>query len=170
MIDSNRRNFDKLYINNELNNLNKTLSEKINIYLLGGAIMAMKDLKSGTKDIDVIVTDNITHQILVNALKKCNYYLLQSQDLSKPYNQLSATALQNNCGFLWEIFIEYIAKKLALSDNMKSRATKIYCGKNLNVFGLSNEDIFLMKSMTERDRDLDDMMLIVRTGIDYGII
>lgn len=150
--------------------LDGVLSKKLSIYLLGGAVMAITGLKPGTKDIDVIVEGQRGHEILCSSLEKCEYYLLQHQDLSKPYNELSATALQNPDGFRWEIFVEYVAKKLALTDTIKHRSSVIFSGKKLTVFRLSNEDMFLMKGMTERDRDLEDMALIVRSGIDFKLV
>ncbi len=170
MIDSGRENFNQEYIARELNRVDEVLTEKLSIYLLGGAVMAMNGLKPGTKDIDVIVKDKRCHRILVRSLEKCDYYSLQSQDLCVPYRDLSAIALQNIEGFRWEIFIKYVAKKLALTDGMELRAGKIYSGKKLTVFRLSNEDMFLMKGMTERDRDLEDMALIARSDINYDIV
>ncbi len=132
--------------------------------------MSMEGLKPGTKDIDVIVEGKRSHRILVSSLEKCKYYLLLPQDLSKPYNELSATVMQNLEGFRWEIFVEYVAKKLALTDTIRLRAVEIFSGGELTVFRLSNEDMFLMKGMTERDRDLEDMALISRTGLDYELV
>jgi hypothetical protein len=90
--------------------------------------------------------------------------------MSKPYNELSATAMENLEGFRWEIFVEYVAKKLALTNSIRLRTSKIFSGGKLTVSRLSNEDMFLMKSMTERDRDLEDMALIARTGTDYKLV
>ena len=150
--------------------LDSILSEKLDIYLLGGAVMAIIGLKAGTKDIDVIVEHEKDHRSLISSLEKCRYFVLQPQDLSKPYFELSATALQNCEGFRWEVFVEYVAKKLALTSTVQKRATEIYSGDKLTVFRLSNEDLFLMKAMTERDRDLEDMSILARSGLDYGII
>ena len=170
MIDVNRRNFDPEYIRKELVKLDMVLVEKLTIYILGGAVMAINDIKPGTKDIDVLVQDDRDHKKLVDSLEACGYFLLQSQGLSKPYLQLSATALENLDGFRWEIFIKYVAKKLQLTDKMKIRARMLYSGEKLAVFLLSNEDIFLLKGMTERDRDLEDMAILARHGLDYDAI
>jgi hypothetical protein len=150
--------------------LDSILEEKLDIYFLGGTVMAINGLKVGTKDIDVIVEHRKDHRNLISSLEKCGYLLLQPQDLSKPYVELSATALQNREGFRWEIFVEYVAKKLVLTSTVRKRATEIYSGDRLTVFRLSNEDLFLMKAMTERDRDLEDMSILARSGLDYGII
>ena len=150
--------------------IDKMLGDELNIYLLGGAVMAINNLKSGTKDIDVLVQNKEELKTLACSLEVCGYILLQPQDLSKPYMKLSATALENLDGFRWEIFIEYIAKKLALTDKMKQRARTMYTGKKLTVYVLSNEDLFLLKGMTERDRDLEDMVILAKSGLKYDII
>jgi hypothetical protein len=167
LIDPDRRNFAQEYITKELERLDVVLSEELSIYLLGGAVMTIAGLKPGTKDVDVIVEDERVHDILVASLEKCGYHLLQPQHLSRPYNELSATAMENLEGFRWEIFVKYVTKKLALTNTIRLRAGKIFSGGKLTVSRLSNEDMFLMKGMTERDRDLEDMALIARTGIDY---
>ena len=170
MIDSDRANFDPDYVTKELKRLDGVLIDKLSIYLLGGAVMAINGLKPGTKDIDVIVENERDRRILVSSLEECEYYALQPQDLSRPYVELSATAMQNLEGFRWEIFIKYVAKRLCLTDTIRQRAGKIYHGKKLTVFRLSNEDMFLMKGMTERDRDLEDMALIARSDINYNLV
>ena len=48
---------------------------------------------------------------------------------------------------------------------MKLRARMLYSGEKLTVFLLSNKDIFLLKGMTERDRDLEDMAILARHGL-----
>ena len=55
MISNTRRNFDQWYINKELMKLDKILGDELNIYLLGGAVMAINNLKTATRDIDVLV-------------------------------------------------------------------------------------------------------------------
>lgn len=165
-----RRNFDPEYIRTEFAGLDNSLSKKLRVFVLGGAVMAMEGLKDGTRDIDVLTEDKKNQQILVEGLEKCHYHLLQSQDLSKAYQELSATSLENLDRFRWEIFIKYVAKKLALSRTMANRAVKMYRGKMLSVFRLAKEDLFLLKGMTERERDLEDMFLLAQSGIDYDIV
>ena len=165
-----RQNFNPEYIKEELTKIDTVLVEELNIYLLGGAVMAINDLKPGTKDIDVLVENDRDHKTLVASLEACGYILLQPQDLSKQYLELSAIALENLDGFRWEIFIRYVAKKLQLTDKMKHRAVPFYKGKKLSVYLLSNEDVFLLKGMTERDRDLEDMAILSRSGLNYNSI
>ena len=105
MIGDHRQNFDPDYIKIELMKLDAVLIEKLSIYLLGGAVIAINDLKPGTRDVDVIVENERDHKILVDCLEGCGYILMHPQNLSKPYNELSATTLENLGRFRWEIFI-----------------------------------------------------------------
>jgi len=50
------RQFDKRYIEKELNNINNNISEHIDLYIFGGGAMSFFDLKDATKDIDEFVT------------------------------------------------------------------------------------------------------------------
>ena len=170
MIEPDRRNFDLEYISKELGKLEKNFPEMLNIYVVGGAVMAMDRLKAGTKDIDVIVENNHDQRILTISLEKCGYSALQPQDLSRPYKDLSATVMENSDGFRWDVFVKRVAGKLILSDNMRKRASTVYSGEKIEVFRLSKEDIFLMKGVTTRDRDLEDMYLIARSGINYDLV
>ena len=164
------KNFSPAYVENELRKLNQALNEKLRIYVFGGAVMAMNGFKDGTKDLDILTEDDRSQEILIRSLIKCNYHLLQIQDLTKPYQELSATTRENIDSFRWEIFVKYVAKKLALTQTMEQRAKRMYTGSLLTVLMLSKEDIFLLKGMTERDRDLEDMHILVQSGIDYNVI
>lgn len=170
MNEPTRRNFDLEYIKNELIILEKTINGKLTIYIIGGAVMAMDGLKPGTKDIDIIVENKYYQKLLVRSLEQCNYVTIQPQKLTKPYKELSATILENTDGFRWDIFIKCVAKGLVLSNSMKKRTISIYSGEKLTVFRLSKEDIFLLKGITPRNSDVEDMSLIAMAGVDYKIV
>lgn len=166
-----RREFNLDYIGKELDRLDSALTTSLNVYVAGGFVLADYDLKPGTKDIDVILEDQAKFRTLVKALLGLHYRELTVPSLPQVYANLSASAiLENDDGFRWDIFERVVADKLSLTDTMKSRATPSYVKKKLTMFLLSKEDIFLMKAMTDRDRDLEDMFLISRSGIDYDAI
>ena len=47
--------FNRRYLQNEFEKLNRLLTEKVTLYLIGGGAMSFFGLKDATKDIDVIV-------------------------------------------------------------------------------------------------------------------
>lgn len=164
------KGFNPKYVKRELTRIDKTLLEKIKIYVTGGAVMALAGLKIGTKDIDVIVESDRAMNNLVSALLEERYSTVSGARLLPPYEGLSAMVLENKQGFRWDIFLKIVARKLFLSSGMKKRATLMFKGRRLIVYSLSKEDIFLLKGVTERDRDLDDMYILSRSGLSYDVI
>jgi hypothetical protein len=53
---------------------------------------------------------------------------------------------------------------------MALRSKKILSFNNLNVFLVSNEDIFLFKSMTEREGDLSDCIALAKRGLNWDVV
>ncbi len=162
-----RKEFSLEYIEKELDKLEKTIKPQVKIYVAGGYVMAYQKLKVGTKDIDVIVETRDQAEILADGFRAAGYHLLPNGTLPTEYQALGATSYENADGFRWEIFRKVVANKLALSPDMKTRSKVIRESGKLQVSILSNEDIFLMKGVTERDRDLEDMSLLARSGVNY---
>ncbi len=89
---------------------------------------------------------------------------------TKEYRDLSVELYENHDEFRWDVFTKVVAHKLAVSPDMKLRAKLTHRKEKLSLFELSKEGIFLMKGVTDRERDLEDMALIAKTGIDYNIV
>jgi len=166
-----RREFSLGYIESELASLDSGLAGPLDVYVAGGFVMARRGLKPGTKDIDVVLEDRPRFRNLVKLLLRHGYRELAVDVLPSAYVTLFASAiLENGDGFRWDVFERVVADKLALTETMKSRATPSYKKKKLTLFLLSKEDVFLMKSVTDRDRDLEDMFLLARSGLDYDAV
>lgn len=166
-----RIGFDDEYVSGELEKIGNALTMPINLYLIGGAAMIKYGLKAATKDIDVLFSTQREAVELVNALMRVEYYQIQSGRLAPEYKMMSATRIvENHDGFRWDIFHEYVCKKLRLSPGMIKRATLFVETGQLNVWIISKEDIFLLKSVTERDDDEDDLLLLARSGLDWEAI
>ena len=63
-----------------------------------------------------------------------------------------------------------IANRLELSPGMIERSEAYFERGRFKAYVLSKEDVFLLKSVTDRDRDLEDMALLARTGINYEAV
>ena len=165
-----RPNFDRQYIENELQKLAATLVEKNTVFVAGGAAMSFYGLKEATKDIDVVVQTKANVDSLVLALRALGYSDPR-QGVTINYVRMRATAiLENIDGFRWDIFEQVVAKKLVLSKGMIKRSQLLFDRGNLQVRLLSKEDIFLLKSVTERDRDVEDMAVVAESGVDWNVI
>ena len=166
-----RRDFDLAHIKAELQKLHFKLERRLAVYVAGGFVMVALGLKAGTKDIDVVLENKPQFESLVSGLQSIGYKVVSKPLLTKTYRKLAAEAiLENNDGFRWDVFLNVVANKLFLSDSMKGRAQLYLNAGNLRVCALSKEDIFLMKGVTDRDRDLEDMYRIARSGIEYKLV
>jgi|Deesub1362B_J571_1020462.scaffolds.fasta_scaffold07659_3 hypothetical protein len=160
-----RRSFDREYILREFDRIDAGLDRELWIYMIGGGAMALAGIKEATKDVDIVVSGSKDARRLLSILSDIGY-----RKVLKPgeeYIKMGASfILENDEGFRWDIFVAQVMRKFIFSESMKSRATTFGNYKNLKVGVASNSDIFLFKSITEREGDLEDMNLLVRAGID----
>lgn len=166
-----RIGFNEQYVFAELEKVGNAITIPVNLYLLGGAAMIRYGVKAATKDIDVLLSSLKEVEELVLALEISEYKQKQTSKLTPEYRMMSATRiLENADGFRWDIFHEYVCKKLRLSPGMVNRAKILMEKGQLKVWIISKEDIFLLKSVTQRDDDEDDLLLLARSGLDWEVI
>ncbi len=160
--------FGREYIYKELKKIDDTLDKQIKLYLIGGGNMSLLGLKDATRDIDIILNEEKELTILKDALLRCGYkekYLPVYQKMG------SRLVMENKDGFRWDVFIKIVCHGLILSPHMMSRCTEMqFDFKNLKLFLLSKEDVFLFKGITERERDLEDMHILYLQGLDFEVI
>ncbi len=77
--------------------------------------------------------------------------------------------------FNLDVFVERVLKRLYLSESMIARAEipeEFSSHELFRIYLVSKEDIFLFKSITsiERVRDVEDLMMLVETGLNFEII
>lgn len=78
--------------------------------------------------------------------------------------------LENADGFRWDVFHEFVCRKLRLSPDMIKRAGSLLKAGHLTVWLISKEDIFLLKSVTERDDDVTDLLMLARSKLDWDAV
>jgi hypothetical protein len=165
-----RRNFNREYIEKELERLAANLPKKTAVFIAGGAAMAFYGLKEATKDIDVVVESKGKVDSLVSALRSFGY-MDPRQALTVNYTEMKTSAiLENPDGFRWDMFEQVVAGRLRLSKGMIERSQKLLYRGSLQARLLSKEDIFLLKSVTERDRDIEDMGIVAESGLDWDVV
>lgn len=166
---SNRPQFDSAYIEAEFERIAASLRSPLTIYCIGGGAMALRGLKETTKDIDVIVDSSEAHGRLWRALLEAGYTEIES--LADEYEQLGASScVENDDGCRIDIFDRQVVDKLVLTDGMKTRGEPFTTAGKLTVELVSLEDIFLFKAVAKREDDIDDMNLLVQSGLDFEAI
>ncbi|MEF8825361.1 MAG: hypothetical protein V5A34_10355, partial [Halapricum sp.] len=76
----------------------------------------------------------------------------------------------NGDGCRIDIFNQQVANKLVLTEGMVERSNPFLTTGSLTVRLVRNEDIFLFKLVAGRDDDIEDLSVLVETGLDYGVV
>jgi len=164
-----REKFGKEYVEKEFLKIGLALKTKIRVFLLGGCAMVFRGLKAATKDVDIVFTSPDALKEFVNVLKSLNYY--EVVELPKEYGKMGASAVLRNADeFQCDLFYKEVCKGLDISDGIIKRAEHLKTFGNLDVYMMSPEDVFLFKSVTERNADLDDMRILAGVGLDWNVI
>ncbi len=163
-----RKDFDRDYIEEELKNIDGKMEDEVDFYMLGGGAMSFIGLKAATKDVDGVVKTREEFDLLKTALNRSMYDEIEVTEVYK--RMKSRQFLQNEEGFRFDLFLKRIASGLILSNGMISRAEEKISLKNLKIFIMSPEDIFILKSITSRERDREDMNILFTQGLDFDMI
>ncbi len=163
-----RDKFPEKILNRELRSVGEELSQKTEVYLIGGGNLILRDLKDSTKDIDLVLEGKKDLDRFVKALQKAGYK--KKTDLTNAYQRLGArTVLERSNQPRWDLFVEKVAGMLRLTEDMKTRAVLKEDHGSLKVRLVSLTDLFLFKSVTDREGDLEDAALIMEQGeVDWN--
>jgi len=153
-----------------LEELGEHLETTVDAYLLGGGNLILRGLKDSTKDVDLVVEDGQTFFAIAESLEDLGYE--ERGDLEAAYDRLDPGIVLEKEGFpRWDVFVETVAGQLQLTEAMIERCDRSFEYGNLHVHLLSLTDIFVFKSITGREGDLEDVALIARqTALDWDEI
>lgn len=148
----------------------KIISEKIKkdieCYAFGGTAMMFYGYKDETKDVDVIFENEEERNEFIDAIEDIGYRQWA------PFNIYVPEKLKNKYKPLvfklgdgrFDLFIKKIFRTV-ISPRMKDDVFAIHDFKNkhnLKVKVFRKEHIVLLKAVTERDRDFEDILTIIR--------
>lgn len=156
------KQLEKLFIE-----IDKQIKSETYIYIIGGAVLLYHGLKPSTKDIDVITANEHDYKSFENVLISINF---KPKNPTGVYKKLNLGAILERDDYRIDIFNKTVCKMFSLSEGMKKRANKIIDHGHLKVNLCSNEDIFIFKSLTEREGDIEDNISLVQYGINWDIV
>lgn len=147
--------------------IDRHLENEAHFFIIGGAMLLYHGIKPSTKDLDIIIETIKEFTAVENALKKINFKVkLPTRD----YKNMDLNQIFVREDFRIDLFQRTVCRGFALSKTMKQRAMKIIELKHLQVFLCSYEDVFLFKTLTEREGDLEDCIAIAQRGIDWNAV
>ncbi len=163
------KKFKRSELERHLEEIGNNLENNVKVYLIGGCSMIIRRLKIATKDIDAVFVSSKELRLFVNALKKLKFKEVVKLGLA--YQKLGASAvLRNKDSFQFDVFLKQVCRALEVTETMLKRAEFYKRFGNLDVYLMSSEDVFLFKSITDRETDLADMETIAKAGINWNII
>jgi hypothetical protein len=154
-------------IKNLFNEIDSVLKTNTNIYVIGGAALMFSKLKGFTKDIDLIAKTKSDYDSFMGAIKELGF---KDTVLTVGAYMLNISTTQGRGEARIDLFLERVCGKMHLSDNMVERSSSIFKGNKLGIFVCSKEDIFLFKSITMRDGDVQDCGELIKSGLNWKII
>lgn len=149
--------------------LSRRVSREVRIYVFGGEAMRVRGLKRATKDLDMVVEDTRTFTTLKAALTSMGYRALR--EIPKADRKLNPSAILVKEGSpRVDIFVKSICNAFHLSRTMKSRCEVKELGRS-KIHIMSNEDLFLLKSVTDREGDIYDMIQLAKAKrFDWRVV
>lgn len=120
------------------------------------------------KSVDLIVLKKSELKQLWSVLRSAGYE--PQEELAEEYDELEAAFILEKNHRRFDVFHEQVAGVLYLSEPMISRSRHLFTEDGLSVRMVSLNDIFLFKSVANREDDVDDMIRIAEGGIDDDVI
>src|SRR3989344_7109336 len=148
--------------------INNSMYKKTRVYIIGGAALLKRGMKAATKDIDLVVNTKNEFFEIQNGLNNIRF---TAQTPGKEYTHMNLSQIFQRKDFRIDVFEKEVCGRFSLSKEMMKRAELLIELNHLTVFLCSSEDIFLFKTMTEREGDITDCMSIAATqNPDWKVI
>jgi hypothetical protein len=148
--------------------IGKILSKKIIVYAIGGTAMMLRGIKNSTLDVDIVFNKKSDREEFMQALRKLG---AKESDVTLVYGLRTNSPFMlefKNCRF--DMFMNKIITS-TFSDAMKQRANQTHEFGNLIIKVANPIDILILKSVTSRIKDLDDMASIVnKSQVDWNVV
>lgn len=155
-------------IRRQFSELAGLIDDELTVYLIGGGALTLEGLKNATKDIDLIVREELELKQLWSVLRSAGYE--PQEDLAEEYDELETAFILEKDRRRFDVFREQVAGVIYLSDSMVSRSRHLFDEDGLSVRMVSLNDIFLFKAVANREDDVDDMIRIAQGGINDDVI
>jgi hypothetical protein len=163
-------------INNQevlFNEIGRVLPKKLVIYSVGGTAMMLRGLKEETLDIDLVFDKESDRKMFIETLESMKFRkderrVIEVYGLKKNTPAIMRLESQD---FAFDLFLNKIISSV-FSDGMKKRATQTHeFGRNLVIKVADLNDILIMKSVTGRAKDNEDIIFIINNNKpDWEII
>ena len=139
------------------------LEEDLICVAIGGTAMMFSGYKNTTKDIDLVFKNSSDRDIFIRTIKMLGY---SEKSLTNVYDEKRAHHKNKPLLFTrgnerFDLFVKNIFGYELDLDKVTQR--RDFLGKKkLTILVLSKEEIFLLKAITSREKDFEDMVTILK--------
>lgn len=149
---------DRTTISGEFEKVIGLLKGQCNPLVVGGFCMIFHGLKDTTKDIDLIFQQKEGLDRFQEALKKANYKLKSKNEVT----------VYQGPELRFDLFLNQIFNA-KLNERILNRSEKRPIGNRIINFA-SREDLAVLKGLSSRERDLEDLVGILRSkGFEWEV-
>lgn len=149
------------------NEVEANLEVEVHVFVIGGVVLLRQGMKDATKDVDLIAETRKEFNALQDTLKRIGF---KAKIPTKEYEHMNISQIFIREDFRIDLFYKTVCKGFSLSKEMAQRANLIIRLKHLKLSFCSNEDVFLFKTMTEREGDLADCLSLARRNLEWNVI
>jgi hypothetical protein len=150
-----------------LKGLGNYLAEPVQILIIGGAAMLEYGLKDLTKDIDLFCRDAEGKDRLLGAAKRLGFEVFGPE---KRHARLGLDRVAVKGGHTLDIFAGRISCDFGLSEAMWQRGKKTRLLGKAEIRYAAVEDIFSLKLIANRPRDIEDCISLSSVKMDFEAI
>ncbi len=152
--------------------IGKNLTKDIECYAFGGTAMMFYGYKDETKDIDLLFTDVSARKEFITAVEKLGFRetspltIYIPAKMKDPHRPL----MFKNEDTRFDLFSKRIFKTV-MSPAMKEDLFAVHefrAKYNLTINVFRSEHIVLLKAVTDRDKDFEDMLTILNKNKDFN--
>lgn len=147
-----------------LKGLGDRLAEPVQVLIIGGAAMLEYGLKDLTKDIDLVCRDADGKARLLEAARSLGFELFGPE---KRHARLGLDRIAIKGGHTLDIFAGRISYDFGLSEAMWQRGKRTTPLGKAEMKYAAVEDIFTLKLIANRPRDIEDCRSLTTAKMDY---
>jgi hypothetical protein len=169
------------HIRSVLERVGFKLDKPITAYHIGGNAMCWHGLKNSTKDADIVFLMKKEAEAFRKALLASKFIENEIVSLDDGYidmntfgifDEIKETPLNEEFtpGLRVDVFLKRVCGVFEFSEGMRKRSVKGFESGKITNMVCAPEDVFLFKSITSREKDIEDMYSIFKGGIDFQIV
>ena len=143
--------------------IGKELDRRIECIAIGGSAMLFYGAKKVTKDVDLVFLSRKDMELVKNALEKSGFAEKKHlKTIFRHYEDIKSEPIMmegHNARF--DLFVNEVIT-MKITESIKGRVKEAHEFDNFIVKTLSPEDVIMFKCATEREKDRDDALELIK--------